>query len=89
MVSQWDIYGKLCLHFNSKRLFTFAALLFSSSSLGTIPETAIIFPFFFKGILNPNPGGGGGVILPLPPSWFSLNNSKTVIAVTLKYCSVQ
>ena len=35
--------------------------------------------------INPNLGvgcGGGGVILP-PPSWFSLNNSKTVRAVTL------
>ena len=28
---------------------------------------------------NPNLGGGGGN----PPNWFSLNNSKTVKAVTL------
>ena len=31
--------------------------------------------------------GGGGVILPL--SWFSLNNSRTVKAVTLDVCSIQ
>ena len=34
----------------------------------------------------------GGVVLPrppLPPSWFSLNNSKMVKAVTLEFCNVQ
>ena len=54
--NQWfhrDINGKpLCLHINSKRLFTSVALLFTSSNLGTIPETAIIFSFFFKDILK-------------------------------------
>ena len=30
-------------------------------------------------------GVGGGVN---PPSWFSLNNSKTVEAVTLEFCSI-
>ena len=37
--------------------------------------------------LNPN-FFGGGVILP-PPSWFSLNNSKTVKAITMEICSIQ
>ena len=32
-------------------------------------------------------GGGGGVIL--PPSWFSLNNPKTVKAVTLEFCNIR
>ena len=32
--------------------------------------------------------GRGGVVI-LPPSWFSLNNSKTVKAVTLEMCSIQ
>ena len=32
--------------------------------------------------------GGGGNFTP-PPSWISLNNSKTVKAVTLDFCSVQ
>ena len=51
MVSQWDILGKLlCLYINSKRLLTSAALLLSSSNLGAIPETAIVFSFFFKDI---------------------------------------
>ena len=36
---------------------------------------------------NPNLGGGGG-ILP-PPCWFSLNNSETVKAITLAFCSIQ
>ena len=31
--------------------------------------------------------GGEGVIL--PPSWISLNNSKTVKAATLEFCSIQ
>ena len=31
---------------------------------------------------------GGGVTLP-PPRWFSLDNSKTVNAVTLEICSIQ
>ena len=33
--------------------------------------------------------GGGEVILPYPPSWFSLNNSKTIRAVTLEFCRIQ
>ena len=40
--------------------------------------------------VNPNlggGGGGGGVIL--PPSWISFNNSKTVKAGTLEFCSIQ
>ena len=53
MVSQWDIYGKpLCLHINFKR-FTYVVLLFSSSSLCNISETAIIFLFFLKDIRKP------------------------------------
>ena len=53
MVSQWVIYGKpLSLHIYSKRLFTSPALFFSSSRLGTIPQTAIIFSFFFKDVLK-------------------------------------
>ena len=35
---------------------------------------------------NPNLGGGRGVVL---PCWFSLNNSETVKAVTLTFCSIQ
>ena len=35
-----------------------------------------------------NPNLGEGVILP-PPSWFALNNSKAVRAVTLESCSIQ
>ena len=31
-------------------------------------------------------GGGGNP--PPPPCWFSLNNSKTVKAVTLAFCSI-
>ena len=39
---------------------------------------------------NPNLGGGeGGGGNFTPPSWFSLNNSKTVKAVTLEFCSIQ
>ena len=34
-----------------------------------------------------NTNMGGGVILP-PSSWFSLNNSKTVKAVTLAFWSI-
>ena len=33
--------------------------------------------------------GRGRVILTPPPSWFSLNNSKTVKAVTLEFRSIQ
>ena len=33
-------------------------------------------------------GGVGGNFIP-PPSWFSLNNSRTVKAVTLEFCSIQ
>ena len=37
---------------------------------------------------NPNLGGGGaGVILPI--CWVSLNNSKTVKAITLAFCSIE
>ena len=32
-------------------------------------------------------GGGGGVIL--PPCWLSLNNSETVKALTLTFCSIK
>ena len=34
-----------------------------------------------------NLGVGGGIIL--PPCWFSLNNSETVKAATLEFCSIQ
>ena len=37
--------------------------------------------------LNPNLGGWGGGNF-TTPSWLSLNNSKTVKAVTLKFCSI-
>ena len=37
--------------------------------------------------VNPNLGGGGGNFT--PPSWFSLNNSKMVKAVTLEFHSIQ
>ena len=53
LVWQWDINCKpLCLHINSKQVFTSVALLFSSSSLDTIPETAFIFLFFLKDTLK-------------------------------------
>ena len=44
-------------------------------------------------VLNPNlvrvgeAGGGGNFTL--SPSWFALNNSKSVKAVTLEFCSIQ
>ena len=40
---------------------------------------------------NPNLGGGGGNFTPLPCpySWFFLNNSKTIKAVTSEFCSIQ
>ena len=37
---------------------------------------------------NPNLGGGSGGVI-LPPCWFSLNNSKTVKAVTLAFYSIE
>ena len=43
-----------------------------------------------KSSINPSLGGWGrGVILPPSPSWFSLNNSKTVKVVTLEFCDIQ
>ena len=39
--------------------------------------------------LNPNLDGGGGNFNATPRSWFSLNNSKTVKAVTLEFCIIQ
>ena len=36
--------------------------------------------------INPNLGGG---LFYSPPSWFSLNNSRTVKALTLEFCSIQ
>ena len=52
------------------------------------------FTFFANSIyhqFNPNLGVGGGRVFGnfTPPSWFSRNNSKTVKAVTLKFCSIQ
>ena len=41
--------------------------------------------FFNMSILKPNLGGGGN----FTPCWFSLNNTKTVKAVTLAFCSFQ
>ena len=38
---------------------------------------------------NPNLEGGGVILPSPPPSWFFLNNSKTVKAVTLEFCSIQ
>ena len=48
----------------------------------------IIYLGFFNPLLTLIWGGwGGGVIL--SPYWFSLNNSETVKAVTLPFCSIQ
>ena len=50
--------------------------------------------WWFKGVkkgyignkwFNPNLDGGGGIILPPTPCWFSRNNSETVKAVTLAF----
>ena len=56
---------------------------FSSAAFYKLPNTIIY--------LKTLPGLGGGKITPLPPNWFwfSLNNSKTVRAVTLEFCSIQ
>ena len=42
-----------------------------------------------KGVkyVNPNMGGVGGNFTLHPPCWISLNNSETVKAVTLAFCS--
>ena len=37
---------------------------------------------------NPNLGGGGGGLI-LPTCWFSPNDSETVRAVTLAFCSIE
>ena len=43
-----------------------------------------------KHAVNPNLGGGAKFYPPPPlPSWFSLNNSKTIKAVTLEFCSIE
>ena len=43
--------------------------------------------------INANLGGRGwGLVIlpaPSPPGWFSLNNSKTIKAVTLEFCRIQ
>ena len=41
-----------------------------------------------ESLLNPNLGGNGNGFT-TPPCWFSLNNSETVQAVTLAFCSFQ
>ena len=48
-----------------------------------------MLPFF-----NPTLGGGGGNFTPLLgvilfPCWFNVNNSDTVKAVALAFCSIQ
>ena len=54
---------------------------------------SVLVQFCTKFKLNPNVGGGmrrrGGGEGGYPPSWFSLNNSETVKAVTLAFCSIQ
>ena len=42
-------------------------------------------------VLNPNLVGVGkaGGNFTISPSWFALNNSKLVKAVTLEFCSIQ
>ena len=42
----------------------------------------------FAKTVNPNLGGGGGGGEFYPPSWFSINNWKTVKAVTREFCSI-
>ena len=42
-----------------------------------------------KHAVNPNLGGGAKFYPPPLPSWFSLNNSKTIKAVTLEFCSIE
>ena len=41
--------------------------------------------------INPNLGGeeSNFTLPPPPPCWFSLNDSETVEAVTLVFCSIQ
>ena len=38
---------------------------------------------------GPSPNLGGGDLIPPPLCWFSFNNSETVKAVTLGFCSIQ
>ena len=40
-------------------------------------------------VLNPNANLGEGMGIILPLCWFSLNDSETVKAVTLGFCSIQ
>ena len=37
---------------------------------------------------NPNLGGSGGGVI-LPTCWVSVNNSETVKAVTVAFCSIE
>ena len=53
-------------------------------------KVALFFFNFYRFTSEINPdlvgGGAGGILL---PCWFSLNNSETVKAVTLAFCSIQ
>ena len=51
-------------------------------------QTFGVFIIDFDQIPNLGVKGGGGNYPP-PSSWFSLNNSKKVRAVTLDFCSIQ
>ena len=48
-------------------------------------ETARLYNLMMY-VSNPNLGEKEGFY---PPSWFSLNNTKTVKVVTLKFCRIQ
>ena len=82
------------LSFTSEKVWD--CYIFSLAKTGKSASLIMIYydiyhdDLFSEISLNPNLGvcGGGGNFTPLP-SWFSLNNSKKVKAVTLEFCSIQ
>ena len=50
---------------------------------GRNKPTYLCYNILLEGTINPNLG------VPSPIWWFSLNNSKTIKAVTLEFCSIQ
>ena len=50
---------------------------------------SVLVQFYTKFKFNPNLGGEMKRGRGYPPCWFSLNNSETVKAVTLTFCSIQ
>ena len=50
---------------------------------GRNKPTYLCYNILLEGTINPNLGA------PSPIWWFSLNNSKTIKAVTLEFCSIQ